>query len=126
MFTEMKTAYLLHKLAKGDPRVLGADQVLAMAMHNNAQTAGLFYPRPLAELTPGANADVIFLDYVPPTPLTAGNLPWHIMFGVDGAQVSTTIVAGKVLMHNHELKTLDEEEIGARARELAAKMWLRV
>ncbi|MFH1085700.1 MAG: putative aminohydrolase SsnA [Chloroflexota bacterium] len=126
MFSEMKTAYLLHKLAKGDPRVLGADQVLTMAMRNNAQTANLFYPRPLAELTPGAYADVIFLDYVPPTPLTVGNLPWHILFGVDGAHVSTTIVAGKVLMHNRELTTLDEEEIGARARELAAKMWLRV
>jgi putative selenium metabolism protein SsnA len=126
MFAEIKTAYLLHKLAKGDPRVLGADQVLTMAMHNNAQTAGLFYPQPLAELTPGACADVIFLDYVPPTPLTAGNLPWHIMFGVDGAHVSTTIVAGKVLMHNRGLTTLDEEEIGARARELAAKMWRRV
>jgi putative selenium metabolism protein SsnA len=126
MFTEMKAAYLLHKLAKGDPRVLGADQVLTMAMHNNAQTARLFYPRPLAELTPGACADVVFLDYVPPTPLTLGNLPWHIMFGVDGAHVSTTIVAGKILMHNRKLTTLDEEEIGARARELAAKVWLRV
>jgi putative selenium metabolism protein SsnA len=126
MFSEMKTAYLLHKLAKGDPRVLGADQALTMAMHNNAQTAGLFYPQPLAELTPGACADVIFLDYVPPTPLTVGNLPWHILFGVDGAHVSTTVVAGKVLMHNRELTTLDEEEIGARARELAAKMWRRV
>jgi len=126
MFTEMKTAYLLHKHARGDPRVLGADQVLTMAMHNNAQTANLFFPRPLAELTPGAYADVIFLDYVPPTPLTAGNLPWHIMFGMDGAQVSTTMVAGKVLMHNRKLTTLDEDEIGARARELAAKMWVRV
>jgi putative selenium metabolism protein SsnA len=126
MFTEMKTAYLLHKLAKGDPRVLGADQVLTMALRNNAQTAGLFYAQPLAELTPGAYADLIFLDYVPPTPLTMGNLPWHIMFGVDGGHVHTTMVAGKVLMRNRELTTLDEEEIGARARELAAKMWQRV
>jgi len=126
MFTEMKTAYLLHKLAKEDPRVLGADQVLTMAVRNNARTAGIFYHRPLAELTPGAYADIIFLDYIPPTPLTAGNLPWHLIFGMDGAHVSTTIVAGKVLMHNRELKTLDEEEIGAKARELAANLWQRI
>lgn len=126
MFTEMKTAYLLHKLAKEDPRVLGADQVMTMAVQHNAQTAKLFYPRPLGELSPGAYADVIFLDYIPPTPLTVGNLPWHIIFGVDGAHVSTTIVAGKVLMHNRELKTLDEEAIGAKAREQAAKLWQRV
>ncbi len=126
MFTEMKTAYLLHKLAKEDPRVLGADQVLTMAVQHNAQTAKLFYHRPLGELSPGAYADVIFLDYVPPTPLTVGNLPWHIIFGVDGAHVSTTIVAGKVLMHNRELKTLDEEAVGAKAREQAAKLWQRI
>lgn len=126
MFREMKTAYLLHKLAKDDPRVLGADQVLTMAVHNNAQTARLFFPRPLGELIPGAYADIVFLDYIPPTPLTAGNLPWHIMFGMDGAQVSTTIVAGKVLMHRRELKTLDEERISAQARELASEAWKRL
>ncbi|MGQ9492359.1 MAG: putative aminohydrolase SsnA [Anaerolineae bacterium] len=126
MFTEMKTAYLLHKLATGDPRVLGADQVLTMAVRHNAQTARLFYPKPLGELTPGAYADIIFLDYVPPTPLTVGNLPWHIIFGVDGAHVSMTMVAGKMLMHNRALTTLDEKEIGAKAQELAAKLWQRL
>ncbi len=126
MLTEMKTAYLLHKLATGDPRVLGADQVLAMAVRNNAQTARLFFPRPLGELTPGACADIVFLDYVPPTPLTVANLPWHVIFGVDGSHVTTTIVAGKVLMHNGELRTLDEERICARARELAAELWERL
>jgi putative selenium metabolism protein SsnA len=126
MFTEMKTAYLLHKLASGDPRVLGADQVLTMAVHNNARTAQLFFPQPLGELTPGAYADIVFLDYAPPTPLTVGNLPWHVIFGMDGANVSTTIVAGKVLMHNRELKTLDEEAIAVRSRELAAAAWQRL
>ncbi len=126
MFTEMNTAYLLHKLATEDPRVLGADQVLTMAVRNNAQTARLFFPRPLGELTPGAYADVVFLDYCPPTPLTVANLPWHIIFGMDGSHVSTTIVAGKVLMHNRELKMLDEEEICAKARELAGRLWLRL
>jgi putative selenium metabolism protein SsnA len=126
MFSELKMAYLLHKHVTRDPRVLGADQVLEMATRHNAQTASLFYQRPLAELTPGACADIIFLDYVPPTPLTAGNLPWHIVFGMDGSHVSTTIVGGQILMHNRELKTLDEAEIGAKARELASRLWQRV
>jgi len=126
MFSEMKTAYVLHKLAAEDPRVLSADQVLTMAMRNNAQTARLFFRRPLGELTPGAYADIVFLDYIPPTPLTLENLPWHVIFGVDGAHVNTTIVAGKVLMHNRELRTLDEEAICAKARELAARLWLRL
>ena len=66
------------------------------------------------------------MDYHPTTPLNAGNLPWHIIFGVDGTGVDTTIVGGKVLMRHRELLTLDEEAITARSRELAAQVWRRV
>jgi len=126
MFSEMKTTYRLHKLAQEDPRVMGADQVLDMAVKNNARIAGLFFSKPLGELSVGAYADIIFLDYVPPTPLTAGNLPWHLIFGMDGGQVSTTIVGGKLLMKDRQLLTLDEEAIKARSRELAQKLWARM
>ena len=126
MFAEMHAAYLVHKLAQGDPRAMGADQVLRMAFQNNAQIASLFWPEhPLGELSVGAWADVILVDYRPPTPLTADNFPWHIIFGVDGTGVDTTIVGGRMLMRNRELLTLDEEEICAKSRELAARMWRR-
>jgi len=127
MFTEMHVAYLVHKLAQGDPRAMGADQVLRMAFQNNAQIASLFWPEhPLGELSVGACADIILVAYHPTTPLTANNFPWHIIFGVDGTQVDTTIVGGRVLMKEGKLLTLDEEEICAKAGELAAKVWERV
>jgi len=126
MFTEMHAAYLLHKLSKGDPRVMGADQVMQMAFQNNAQIASLFFSDPLGQLSVGALADVILVDYVPTTPLTEGNFPWHIVFGVDGTGVDTTIVGGRVLMQKGGLLTLDEEEICARSQELAGKLWKRV
>ena len=126
MFTEMHTAYLVHKLSKGDPRVMGADQVMQMAFQNNAQIANVFFPDPLGELSVGALADVILVDYAPTTPLTAGNFPWHIIFGVDGTGVDTTIVGGRVLMRNKELLSLDEGEICAKSRELAGKLWKRL
>ena len=126
MFTEMKTTYLVHKLAQKDPRVMGADQVLEMGVANNARIAGLFFPEPLGELSVGAHADIILLDYVPTTPMDAGNLPWHLIFGMDGGQVSSTIVGGKVLMKDRKLLTLDEEAIFAHSRELAQKVWARM
>ena len=126
MFTEMHAAYLVHKLNKGDPRVMGADQVLQMAFQNNAQIASVFFPDRLGQLSVGALADVILLDAKPTTPLTAGNFPWHIIFGMDGTGVDTTIVGGRVLMQNKELLTLDEEEIYAKSRELAAGTWRRI
>jgi putative selenium metabolism protein SsnA len=126
MFDEMRTTYLLHKLAQKDPRVMGADQVLQVGIANNARIAGLFFPKPLGQLSVGAHADIILLDYVPTTPMDVGNLPWHLIFGMDGGQVSTTIVGGKVLMKDGELLTLDEEAICARSRELARKLWARM
>jgi cytosine/adenosine deaminase-related metal-dependent hydrolase len=126
MFTEMKATYLVHKLAQQDPRVMGADQVLEIAIKNNARIADLFFRRPLGELSVGAYADIILLDYVPTTPLDAGNLPWHIIFGVGGGLVSTTIVGGQVLMRDRELLTLDEEAICSRSRGLAQKLWARM
>ena len=126
MFVEMNITYLLHKSARGDPTVVGADQVIRMAYNHNAAIAGQFFTRPLGQLAVGAYADLILLDYYPPTPLTGGNFPWHVIFGLDGSHVNTTIVAGKVLMREHHLLTLDEAEIHAEARRLAARLWDRI
>jgi putative selenium metabolism protein SsnA len=125
MFSEMKAAYLAHKAATRDPRAMPGDTVTRLAYQNNARIASLFWPHPLGEITPGAYADLVFLDYFPYTPLTAGNLPWHLIFGVDGAHVTTTIVGGKVLMYDRVLLALDEEAIAAQARAIAPRVWQR-
>ncbi|HID88763.1 MAG TPA: putative aminohydrolase SsnA [Anaerolineae bacterium] len=127
MFTEMKTAYLVHKLAQRDPRAMPGDLVMRLAYENNARLARVFWPDlTLAQIAPGASADLVFLDYHPTTPLTPGNLPWHILFGVEASTITATVCAGQVLMRGRQLLTLDEEEITARSRELAAKTWERL
>jgi len=126
-FAEMKAAYLLHKINQRDPRVMAGDTVMKLAYENNARIAREAggWGEPLGELAPGAWADVVLLDYRPYTPLTADNLPWQIIFGVDGAHVNTTIVGGQVLMRDRKLLTLDEERIAAQALEYAPKIWGR-
>lgn len=126
MWAEWKTAYLLHKLAHRDPRRAGGMDIVQMAIHNNAALARIFWPDlPIGKLEVGAAADVILVDYHPITPLSSGNLPWHILFGFEASMVTTTIVAGRILMKDRQLLTLDEAEITARSRELAAKVWQR-
>ena len=126
MWEEWKTAYLLHKVWHRDPRRMGGEVVVEMAVTNNAALAGSFFPEAqLAVLAPGAHADLILVDYHPSTPLTEGNLPWHILFGFHESMVTATIVAGKVLMVDRQIKTLDEAEITARSRELAPEVWKR-
>jgi putative selenium metabolism protein SsnA len=126
MWEEWKTAYLLQKVWNRDPRRMSGVDVAQMGVYNNAALAGMFFPdAPLGVLIPGAHADLIFVDYHPFTPLTAGNLPWHIIFGFHESMVTTTIVAGKVLMRDRQLLTMDEDRIAAQARELAPAVWER-
>ncbi len=125
-FAEMKTAYLLHKSRRHDPRVMDAEQVLQMAYANNAKIAQVFWKPRLGELSVGAFADIILLDYIPYTPLTAGNFPWHLIFGMDGTHVTHTICGGRLLMKNRELLTMDEEWIAAKAKDAAKKVWKKV
>lgn len=124
MWEEWKAAYLVHKVWNRDPRRMNGMDVIQMAVYNNAALASsIFTDTPVGMIAPGAAADLIFVDYHPFTPLTPGNLPWHILFGFNESLITTTIGSGQVLMHNHELKTLDEAEIAAVARELAPGVW---
>src|SRR3990172_6365541 len=115
MWEEWKTAYLLHKAHHRDPRRMGGYDVTQMAVYNNAALANQFFPAaPIGQITQGAFADLIFVDYHPYTPLTDGNLPWHIIFGFQQSMVTSTIVAGKILMKDRQLLTLNETEISSR------------
>jgi putative selenium metabolism protein SsnA len=125
-FAEMKVCDLLHKVHALDPRAMGADKVAHMTYQNNAQIARLFWPEARGVLEAGAPADVILMDYTPFTALHAGNMPWHMLFGMSGGMVTHTIVSGEVLMADRQLLTLDEAEIAAKAREAADRAWVKV
>ena len=132
MMQEMKAAYLLHKLALHDPQAMPGNMVLNMAFQQNAHIMDAVFspfcsdfPR-VGELSVGAAADLVLLDYQPPTPLSADNFPWHLIFGMDAHHVDSTMVAGRWLMRNRQLLTVDEARIAARARELSAALWQRM
>jgi putative selenium metabolism protein SsnA len=125
MWEEWRAAYLLHKIAHEDPRRMGGYDLVKMAVYNNAALASAMYGFPIGRIEKDAAADLILVDYAAPTPLTAGNLPWHILFGFRESMVTGTMVNGQWLMRDRQLLTLDETEIAARARELAPKVWQR-
>lgn len=126
MWEEWKAAYLAHKLWHHDPRRMGGYDVVQMAVYNNAElVASQFGGLRAGEIAPGAAADLMLVDYQPITPLSAGNLPWHILFGFNESLIATTIARGRVLMRNRELLTLDEEKIANEARKRAAVVWKR-
>ena len=125
MWDEWKAAYLAHKLWHKDPRRLGADRIAAMAWHNNAAMLKKLSGAEVGAIKEGAKADLMFVDYEPFTPLTAGNLPWHLVFGFQNSMITTTIVDGKMLMRDREILSLDEEKIVHEALALAPSVWER-
>jgi putative selenium metabolism protein SsnA len=126
MWEEWKATYLMHKLAHQDPRWMNGNTVAKMSIYNNADLASTYFTEAsVGILKPGAYADLIFVDYNPFTPMNAGNLPWHIIFGFHESMVTTTIVAGQILMRDRNIQTLDEGAITAKALELAPQVWER-
>jgi putative selenium metabolism protein SsnA len=126
MWEEWKAAYLLHKVVHRDPRRAPGGSIVDMAVTHNAGLAAVFFPdAPLGVIATGAYADLILVDYHPTTPMTAGNLPWHILFGFEPSAVTATIAGGRLLMKDRELLFLDEAEITAKSRERAQQVWAR-
>jgi putative selenium metabolism protein SsnA len=124
MFESLKAASLLHKHQSGQPGA-GWAEPPGMLFDRNASIASECFGQPVGKLVEGAVADVIVVDYDPPTPMIASNIQSHLLFGVSGRQVRTTIIGGRIVMEDRELAQLDEGEIMSRARASAAKLWER-
>lgn len=125
MFLQTRIAYLLNRLHKRDPRVAFVEAP-QMALWNNATIANRLFPMTLGDISEGAAADIILIDYTPPTPLTVDNFLGHFIFGLYNAQVDTTICNGKILMKDKKIVHLDVEELAAKCAENAVKIWNRL
>ena len=97
-----------------------------MLFYNNAKIANRYFKKELGVLKEGAAADVIVVEYDPPTELGSDNLNGHIVFGMTGHDVVTTIGNGKVLMKDREVKVIDVEEAMAKTREASRKLWTSI
>jgi len=125
MLEELRVAVWAQHFGRRDPSQ-GFMEATGALFSGNPAIAERVWGLPLGRLREGAPADVILADYDPPTPLEAGSVLGHLVFGVSQSAVDTTIAAGRVLMVNKELKlNIDEERAAARGRELAAALWRR-
>lgn len=124
MFESMKAASLLQKHHTTDPRAAWAEPA-QMLFHENAAIATECFGRPVGKLIPGACADIILVEYDPPTPVTACNLDAHIHFGLSGRDVATTIIGGRVVMGDRKFVSIDEREVRSKSRAAADRLWQR-
>ncbi len=71
----------------------------------------------------GAVADLMIVDYDPPTPITTGNFYDHLFFGITEAPVISLYVNGRAVMEEGKITAFDEAEVKKEARKIALKLW---
>lgn len=116
-----KVANVLHKHHLCDPNAAWGE-VPQMLFEGNAKIANRYFKKRLGVLEEGAAADVIVMDYDPLTPMNASNVNGHILFGMTGRSVVTTIANGKVLMKDRILQNIDEAKVMADCRQAASAL----
>lgn len=121
MLESYKVANILHKHHLCDANAAWGE-VPQMLFEGNAKIANRYFKKPLGILKEGAAADVIVTDYNPLTPMSADNVNSHILFGMTGRSVVTTIANGKVLMKNRILTQIDEAKVMADCRQAASEL----
>jgi putative selenium metabolism protein SsnA len=85
-----------------------------------------FFGERFGLLDAGSPADLIALDYSPPTPLTSGNLLGHLLFGTSSRMVTDVMIDGRWVMRNRELKFVDEQKIMREAARVARRLWKKL
>ena len=125
MFESLKVANILHKHQAGDPSATGGE-IQNLLLKNNRLIARRHFETPVVQLKPGCAADLVVVDYTPNTPLDSVNYTGHITFGLSGAMVSGTIIAGRTVYWNRQFTEVDEEKIYAESRRCAKGLWERL
>ncbi len=129
LFNEMKLTALFNKIAARNPEVMPAWEVLRMATIESAQAIGL--GDEIGSLDAGKQADLILVDLSEPnlTPVLVDpirNIVPNLVYAASGHEVKTVMVAGKVLMRNREVLTLNEKDVQAEAQAQAEMLSRRV
>ena len=122
MIESVKVAYILPKLHYRDPRV-GSDLARRMLFENNSSIASRFFNRKVGVIEKDAYADLVVLDYNPPTPVDGNNFFYHLIFGIRDNAVKDVFVHGELLVKDQKLTKIDEEEVSRKSIEVAKKFW---
>jgi putative selenium metabolism protein SsnA len=122
MFDEAKFGYFRN--AESEHRAMFSQ--IPTLLNNGQKLASEFFWQTFGTLAKGSAADLVVLDYFPPTPLTKQNLLGHFLFGMNSAMVQHVMIDGNWILWNKQLIVLDEEAIMAQAQKVAAKLWKKM
>lgn len=114
LFSEMRTAALIGKLAAKDPKALSAGRALLLGTKNGA--AALGKGAVFGTLAAGKSADFIAINMDNLDAIPLYHPISQLIYAGNRNQVSDAWVRGKQLMKNRKLLTLDEKELFEKAQ----------
>ncbi|MFI9148984.1 amidohydrolase [Streptomyces sp. NPDC053367] len=117
VWESMALTALVQKSTEGDPRWLTARQALHHATVQSARAVGL--GDRVGRIAPGLRADIVLVDLTGPHTQPVHDLAATLVHSARAADVTTTIVDGRVLMRDRELLTVD---VPAVVGELSARL----
>ena len=115
MLGEMRTTCLLGKIVAGDASVVSAAEALEMGTLGGARSLGL--QNRIGSLEPGKEADVVAIDLSPPETWPVYHPISQIVYSASAQQVSDVWVAGRRVLEDRQLLTIDLDEVSGRAEE---------
>jgi 5-methylthioadenosine/S-adenosylhomocysteine deaminase len=115
LMEEMDLAAKLQKISKMDPRALGAKAVVEMATIEGAKAIHL--EKEIGSLEAGKKADMIVINLNEPNAVPMYDVYSQLAYALKANDVETVIVGGRLVMGDHNLLTLRENEIISKARE---------
>jgi 5-methylthioadenosine/S-adenosylhomocysteine deaminase len=71
----------------------------------------------IGSLEVGKKADVILIGLNKPNAVPAYDLYAQLAYALKGSDVETVVIGGRVVMRDHQLLTVKEDEVLAKARE---------
>ena len=113
LFGELKTAALLAKAVADDASVLDAHAALRMATISGAKALG--WDDQIGSLEAGKSADMIAVEISSLSQKPLYNPASQLVYSNAGSQVTHSWVAGKALLRERNLVTLDEDNLIRRA-----------
>jgi 5-methylthioadenosine/S-adenosylhomocysteine deaminase len=120
MFGEMRTAALLTKGVAQDPQAGDADTILRMATLNAARALGL--DEHIGSVETGKSADLIAVNLEKLETLPLYHPASQLVYATPRQQVSDVWIAGRHVMKDRELTTLDIKDLLAKAKHWQQKL----
>jgi len=124
-FENMRCALTVHRLATGNPSIIGAEEILRMATLDGATCYGLEHE--IGSIEPGKFADIVLLDTTRvPTPLTPASVVGHLVNTFSGRDVKSVFVHGEMVVDDRKLVRISDEEVSKVSSGSAKRLWSKL